>query len=263
MGGQLSGADAALKAIRSRRTLFRQELFVMIKIEHHEQVSAITLNDGKVNALNLESFTVLKTALEECRDKRAVVLTGEGKCFSAGLDLKTLIKLSESELVAVLNLFSEVMQELLTYPCPVVAAINGHAIAGGAVISLCCDHVLGVEKELKIGLSEVSVGMSLPKAVVELARHRLSPTRLNEAVLFGRMYSWQEALAVGYFHETVEEGALREKALERARQLAALPSHAFQQTKLTLNGHLPKDMASDAASSFLSEEARKHMAAFS
>lgn len=234
----------------------------MITIEHQDQVGVITLNDGKVNALNLQSFSALKKALEACRDKRAIVLTGKGKCFSAGLDLKALIKLSEPELISVLDLFAEVMQALLTYPCPVVGAINGHAIAGGAVIALCCDRVIGAEKDLKIGLSEVTVGMSLPNLVVELARHRLAPNRLAEALLFGRTYTWSEALEVGYFHESAPNDSLGEKALESAHRLAALPRQAFHQTKVALQQHLPNDMGSEAASSFLSEEARRYMGQF-
>lgn len=234
----------------------------MVTTEIHDNIAVITLNDGKVNVLNQAVFQALSAALDECTDKKCVVLTGAGKCFSAGLDLKMLMSLNEEELAQLLGLFSQVIQKLLTAPCPVVAALNGHAIAGGAVLSLSCDHVIGPKMDLKVGLSEVAVGMPLPVQVVELARQKLSPLRLTEAVLFGKLYSWEEALEVGYLHEAVEPEALSERALEKARELAALPTQAYRETKALLYAHLPKQLGGEAVGSFLTEQARQHMSGF-
>lgn len=234
----------------------------MIKAKIENDVALITFDDGKANVLNEKSLAQLQQALEECRPARALVLAGAGKCFSAGLDVKRLASLDKDELVQLLNQFSQVLQTLLRFPCPVVAAVNGHAIAGGAVISLCCDVAIGAENELKIGLSEVAIGMPLPTLVVELARSRLSPKKLTEALLFGKLYDWKEAQEVGYLHQSVPADSLIDLSLSVAEQLKALPREAYSLTKKALWSKLPETLGADAMSSFLTEQAQKHMAQF-
>lgn len=234
----------------------------MVNIEQHAKVSVITLNDEKVNVLNGDSLSALKDALGKCRESRAVVLTGQGKCFSAGLDLKRLPTLDKEQLFGVLELLSDVSTTILRFPCPVIAAVNGHAIAGGAVLTLCCDVAIGPKQDLKIGLSEVAVGMPLPKFVVELARHRLSPTKLTEAVLFGKLYSWEEALEAGYLHKAVDAQELIPTCLAVAEQLASLPRVAYETTKLALWSALPDRLEAEAIGAFLTEQAQSHMAKF-
>lgn len=226
------------------------------------KVQLITLNDQKVNVLNTASLGALREAIEGAREQGAIVLTGGGKCFSAGLDLKLLPTLSKEQLIGVLTDLHHVMTAILSSPCPVVAAINGHAIAGGAVISLCCDRSIGAKKELKIGLSEVAVGMPLPKLVVELARTRLNPVRLTEAVLFGKLCNWEEAIEVGYLHAAVAPDELLPHALSLAESLAQLPTQAYSETKQSLYAHLPKTLGAEAVGSFLTEQAQQHMAQF-
>ena len=234
----------------------------MVKTEIKNEVALITFDDGKVNVLNEQSLGQLKAALLECQEARALVLAGAGKCFSAGLDLKRLPTLDKDELLALLEQFSEVLQLLLRFPCPVVAAVNGHAIAGGAVITLCCDVAIGAENDLKIGLSEVAVGMPLPSLVIELARNRLSPKKLTEAVLFGKLYDWKEAQEVGYLHQAVPAESLTELSLSVAEQLKSLPREAYSLTKQALWSKLPQTLGAEAMGSFLNEQARKHMAQF-
>ena len=234
----------------------------MVKIEKHGKVSLITLDDGKVNVLNQASLSALGQALDDCKDAKAVVLTGGGKCFSAGLDLKVLPSLDKDELFGVLEQFSTVLGRILRYPRPVVAAVNGHAIAGGAVITLCCDVALAGEKDMKIGLSEVAVGMPLPKFVVELARNRLAVPRWSEAVLFGKLYNWREAKEVGYLHQTVPSEKLLETALAVAGQLASLPDSAYTPTKMSLWSQIPQQLEAAAVGAFLTDQAKEHMSQF-
>lgn len=234
----------------------------MVKAKIENDIALITFDDGKANVLNESSLGHLKEALMESQQARALVLAGAGKCFSAGLDLKRLPTLDKDELVGLLEQFSEVLQLLLRFPCPVVAAVNGHAIAGGAVISLCCDVAIGAENELKIGLSEVAVGMPLPSLVVELARNRLSPKKLTEALLFGKLYDWKEAQEVGYLHQSVPAESLLDLSLSVAEQLKALPREAYSLTKKALWSKLPETLGAEAMGSFLTEQAQKHMAQF-
>lgn len=234
----------------------------MIDIKKHGETTLLTFDDGKVNVLNETSLTQLGQALDDSQDSRALVLTGGGKCFSAGLDLKRMPTLDSDELENLLEIFYGVLRRILDYPCPVLAAVNGHAIAGGTVITLCCDVALGAQKEMKIGLSEVAVGMPLPGLVVELARQRLDPRRLTEAVLFGKLYSWEEAIEVGYLHGSAPEEALVSTALGFAEQLCALPRTAYSETKKALWSVLPDALGAEAVGSFLTEQARQHMSGF-
>lgn len=234
----------------------------MIDIKQEGSVAVITFDDGKVNVLNHESLSRLGSAFDECREAGAILLRGQGKCFSAGLDLKILSQLEPVELSTLLELFSTVLQKIIQSPCPVVAAVNGHAIAGGAVITLCCDTAIGAQGELKIGLSEVAVGMPLPTFVVELARQRLNPTKLVEALLFGKLYGWQGGLEAGYLHHTAQPEELSGRSLEIAHHLAQLPKQAYLQTKKALWAPLPKSLGSEAMGSFLTAQAQQHMSKF-
>jgi enoyl-CoA hydratase/carnithine racemase len=234
----------------------------MVKIEKHENITVLTLDDGKVNALNEQSLGELYQALEQVKDSRALILTGNGKCFSAGLDLKRLPTLSKPDLLALMKQLADVMFQLLAFPCPVIAAVNGHAIAGGAVLLLCCDQGIGSKQSVKIGLSEVAVGMPLPDLVVELARHKLSPRRLTEAVLFGKLYDWDEAMEAGYLHHAVEPDQLVPQAIGMAQQLCKLPRNAYLMTKQALYKDLPRDMDPEAVGAFLNDQAQQHMAQF-
>jgi enoyl-CoA hydratase len=234
----------------------------MINIEKHGEATLLTFDDGKVNCLNENSLTQLGQALDDSRDAKAIVLTGGGKCFSAGLDLKRMPTLNRDELENLLEIFYGVLRRILDYPCPVVAAVNGHAIAGGAVMTLCCDVAVGAQKEVKIGLSEVAVGMPLPGLVVELARQRLNPRRLTEAVLFGKLYGWEEALEVGYLHRSAAPEALVPTTLKIAEQLCSLPRVAYSQTKKALWSVLPDALGAEAVGSFLTDQAKQHMSGF-
>jgi enoyl-CoA hydratase/carnithine racemase len=234
----------------------------MITVEKHGKATLLTFDDGKVNVLNETSLTKLGQALDENQDSNAIVLTGGGKCFSAGLDLKRMPTLNRDELENLLEIFYGVLKRILDYPCPVVAAVNGHAIAGGAVMTLCCDVAVGAQKDVKIGLSEVAVGMPLPGLVVELARQRLDPRRLTEAVLFGKLYGWEEALQVGYLHGSAPAEALVPTTLQIADQLCALPRTAYTQTKKALWSVLPDGLGAEAVGSFLTDQAKEHMSGF-
>ena len=234
----------------------------MINTEIHAGIALVTFDDGKVNALNQESLSQLESTIDSLSDAKAVVLTGGKKCFSAGLDMKKMVTFDQNQLDELLQQFNKVVQKILRFPRPFIAAVNGHAIAGGAVMTLCCDHVVGVNKELKIGLSEVAVGMPLPSLVVELARHRLNPKKLNEAVLFGNLYNWDGALNAGYFNEVTGAETLKPRAIELAGQLGELPQTAFAETKKSLLAHLPSELGAEAVGAFLTDGAQQHMAKF-
>jgi enoyl-CoA hydratase/carnithine racemase len=115
-----------------------------MQIETTEGIALIRLNGGKANAMDRAFLERLGELLEALGHARAVVLTGYDRFFSAGLDLPALMELDRTSLGSFIELFSDIMLRVLTLPMPVVAAINGHAIAGGCVLALQADHRLMV-----------------------------------------------------------------------------------------------------------------------
>jgi enoyl-CoA hydratase len=205
-----------------------------IYVEQRGDVATITMNDTKANVLNKEFFDQIQSALvdlEEDESVKAVVLTGQARFFSAGLDLKSLPALPRDELLPVLVQFGEMTLQLFGFPKPLVAAVNGHALAGGCVLMLCCDRRLVVDVGAKIGLNEVAIGLALPTFVSELARSVLGQTALQEAVMEARIYDPQGALAIGYADRLCAPEDLLREAGAVAEQLAQLPTSAYGTTK--------------------------------
>lgn len=194
-------------------------------------VARIDLDDGKVNALAHPLMEAFSEALDRAeREARAVVIAGRPGRFSAGFDLRGMMAGPESA-VALLRRGKEIFVRLYAFPRPVVMAVTGHAMAGGALLTLTADRRLGARGDFKIGLNEVAIQMTLPRLGVELARQRLDPRRLTEAVMFARIYSPDEATSVGYLDRVVEPEALIDEAMDEARALAQLPGVAFAGTK--------------------------------
>ncbi len=210
----------------------------MVHLSIENEIAHLNFDDGKANVLNAMSLSALEKALEQASDSRALVLSGREGTFSGGLDLKTLPTLPKAEFTATLRQFGQVCRILLTYPRPVVAAITGHAIAGGTVLLLCCDHRIGDPGEFKIGLSEVPIGMPLPTFVIRLAEHSVSKRHIVEATLHGRLYPPQDAEDVGYLHSLAEPGHAVARAHQVAAKLAALPNPAYSLTKERLTAPL-------------------------
>ncbi|MBI2566147.1 MAG: crotonase/enoyl-CoA hydratase family protein [Candidatus Schekmanbacteria bacterium] len=216
-----------------------------IGYERRGKIAWITMDDGKANAINGALLSGVEDALAQAGEEScsAVVLVGRPGFFSAGLDLKTLPVLPRDELLATLAQFTRVSRRLLTFPRPIVAAITGHAIAGGAVLSLCCDHRIAALGEGKIGLNEAAIGIPLPTFVVELGRHRLSVPAQVAAMVHGTLYSVTGAHAIGFLDAVAAPDELAQKAQEAAERLGNLPHLSYTQSKSRLYAPL---LAGDA-----------------
>jgi hypothetical protein len=151
-------------------------------IEQIEDVSVVTMTSNKVNALDDDFFSDLQAAIAELQSGPAlpVVLTGTGRCFSAGLNLLELYEYDETTLTAFVDRLGETLLAWFSLPRPTVAAVNGHAIAGGCILALACDlRIVAESEDTQIGLNEVQVGIPFPSVPFEIARHALSPQRLR------------------------------------------------------------------------------------
>lgn len=215
----------------------------MVELTFDNDIAHVHFDDGKANVLNSASLSALEKALEEAKGAKAVVLSGREGTFSGGLDLKTLPTLPAEDFRATLGQFTALCSTLLTFPRPVVAAVTGHAIAGGTVLLLCCDHRIGEAGPFKIGLSEVPIGMPLPTFVIRLAQHSVSKRHIIEAALHGRLYPPTEAETAGYLQSVVEPGHAIARAHQVAANLGALPNPAYMLTKNRLTSEVVATIA--------------------
>lgn len=208
----------------------------MIERETHDGVTVLRMAHEKASALDLEFAEALGRAFAEeaAGDARALVLTGTGGIFSAGVDLVRIVDDGPEYIGRFLRVLRVLIRRLLEHPGPVVAAINGHAIAGGCVLACGCDHRIMALGRGRIGMPELAVGVPFPTAALEAVRLVTSGHRLQTTLYEGRTLLPEEALQWGLVDACVEADALLETALERGRALAAIPSESFRLTKAQL-----------------------------
>jgi enoyl-CoA hydratase len=207
----------------------------MIARSRQEGVLTLRLAHGKASALDVELLDALLREFDAVGDDvRAVILTGTGSIFSAGVDLFRLTRDGADYVRQFLPLLSRCLRALFTFPRPVVAAVNGHAIAGGCVIALACDVRLMAEGSGKIGVPELLVGVPFPAAPLEIVRFAVRRDKLQSLICTGRTVSASDALAAGLVDELVAPDALLDRAGEIAQQLASIPSRSYGLTKQAL-----------------------------
>ena len=206
-----------------------------MRVERHGQVALLRLEAGKANAINAGFLDTLLALFGQLGDARAAVITGQGSAFCAGLDLPSLLALDRAGMHAFIARFDEAMTAVARVPVPVIAALNGHAIAGGTVLALQCDLRLVTDKATaRLGLTETQLGIGLPAIVLESLRAQVPPQSLAPIALEGRLFSPVEALQLGLVHDVIPDAEFLPRALERAAQLAALPPEGVRQVKAQL-----------------------------
>jgi enoyl-CoA hydratase len=202
------------------RAQYDRRMKTTVSYELRDRIARITMDDGKVNAMALPFFESLGAALDRAEKDQpaAVVVTGRPGIFSAGLDLKLLPTLGPEELRTGMLAFGRTMLRVFTFPIPTVAAVSGHAIAGGAMLAFACDLRVVAEGPFRIHLNEVAIGLPLPTWAITLAQSAVPQRWHTEAILHARAYSPDEALERG-----IVDGVARpaERLLEAAEAAAA------------------------------------------
>jgi len=165
----------------------------------------------------------------------AVVLTGREGFFSAGADLKLAPTLDAAGQRAMVEGINRIFAGWYAFPRPVVAAVNGHAIAGGLILALCADYRVG-SVEGKYGVTELKAGLPYPAVAMAVVRAELHAPAARRLVLGADLVSAQIALEAGAFDEVAEPDDVLHRATEVARGLAALPAEAYAKVKAQLRG---------------------------
>jgi enoyl-CoA hydratase len=208
----------------------------MISYRLDDKIATITIDDGKVNALSLPVLTEVNDALDRAeQDQAVVVLAGREGVFSAGFDLPVL-RAGGPDALALLRAGFETAARLLAFPRPVVIACTGHAVAMGVFLLLSGDYRVGAAGPFKITANEVAIGLTMPRAAVEICRQRLTPAHFNRAVIIAETFSPADAVAAGFLDRTAEASEVREVARGVAAQLAELDQSAHAATKRRARG---------------------------
>ena len=184
--------------------------------------------------MDVELLETLRQELRHTGNDRALIITGTDKIFCAGVDLVRLTTEGTPyarEFFPVLNAF---MRELFELPLPVVSAINGHAIAGGALIAMASDYRIMAQGKGRIGVPELKVGVRFPKVPLEVVRYAVPRDRIQRVIYMAENLLPDEALAAGLIDEVCEPDALQTRAMAVATQLAEIPPENFAAAKRVL-----------------------------
>lgn len=195
------------------------------------------MRHGKAQALDLEltrALSVELALLEKDGDVRSVVLTGSESIFSAGVDLFRVLEGGTPYIEEFLPLLASTFRKLFAFPLPVVAAINGHAIAGGCVMACACDYRMIARGSGTIGVPELRVGVPFPLVAIEILRFAAPTGHLQELLYMGSTYAPDEAHRRGLVDELVEPAELIRRACDVAGKLASEPTARFRITKRQL-----------------------------
>jgi enoyl-CoA hydratase/carnithine racemase len=209
-----------------------------IGLERVGGTAVLRMAHGPANAIDLEFLAALADAVGAAGADpgiSSVVLTGSGSIFSAGVDLFRLLDGGAAYVREFLPLLGDVLLRLLRCDLPVVAAVNGHAIAGGCVLAAACDRRLIAAGPGRIGVTELLVGVPFPVVPFEIMRGVVPASVLGDMVLSGRTLVPEEARRAGLVDEVVAPEVVETRALEEAARLGALAPSALRITKQQLH----------------------------
>ena len=197
-----------------------------------DDVYELVIAAPRRNALSTDVMQRLLAALREAGG-RPLLLRGADGTFSAGLNLKEVAGLDAPAMARFLRLLDALIDALYEYPGPTVACVDGHAIAGGCVLALCCDWRVAADRAgSRMGLNEVALGLEFPPKILALARDRVPRRHLERVLLEAGLHDPHTARALGLVDEVATNaGAAARAALER---FAAAPRQAYVATKRAL-----------------------------
>lgn len=221
----------------------------MIASETIDGIAVLTMQHGKANALDIAFCTALTDRFAALRtaDTNAIVLTGTGKIFSAGVDLKRLSQGGAAYARDFLPWLHRLYETIFFHPKPVVAAVNGHAIAGGCILAACTDRRIMARETGRIGVTELLVGVPFPALAFEILRFAMPARVLPEVTYSGATYATDAALHRGWIDEIAEPAELMEDAVAVAKELAEVSPAAFAQTKAQMRAPVAERFAVSGA----------------
>jgi enoyl-CoA hydratase/carnithine racemase len=207
----------------------------LILVEYRDKVAILKLNRDLTNALNLKLVNQLAENLQKMKDDsnvHSLVLgSSNEKFFSIGFDIPELFELARKDFRVFYQAFNRVCMDLYTLPKPTIAAITGHAIAGGCILALCCDYRFIAEGRKLMGLNEIKLGIPVPYPGDCILQHVTGTRNAREIAGIGKFYHPEELLQMGMVDQVLPLKQVLSKSIEKAKLLGALPHEAFRMIK--------------------------------
>jgi enoyl-CoA hydratase/carnithine racemase len=232
--------------------------FTKIEVGGTDGIAVLTLASDKVNALDVDTLGEIAAFVDECEQDprvRALVVTGQGAIFSAGLNVGEVLDNDPARTGVLLEALGTALVRLFRFPKPTVAAINGPAIAGGCILACACDKRL-IAEGARIGATELKVGVSFPVVAVELLRHACG-AGAEQIMLDAGLHDADEACRTGLAHRVVPASDLQAEAVALAARLAALDAPAYALAKAA-SRRVALSVVDDPASRELDHQVLEH-----
>lgn len=219
------------------------------KIELIDDIVVVVMNSNRMNLINNMFLNDLNDAFDTIENEyseNAVVLTSGGDVFSAGLDITQSYPLfKEGDIDKIqewYEQFRDSMLRIFRFKNPLIAAVNGHAIAGGLVLALCCDFRISVGSNAKFGLNEVTIGFPLPSVIAEIVIYSLGASVTERLVFDGHLFEPENALKLGFFHKLSEKDDMIPIAVEYAKQYNKPQIAAYSYSKMAMRQSVIRDI---------------------
>lgn len=220
-----------------------------VRRERQGPLAVLRLDKARGNAIDEELVEELRAACRELEADdgvRGVLLaSAHPKLFCPGLDLVSLVEFDRPRLQRFMTAFGEMVTALYGLRRAVVAAVNGHAVAGGCILAMAADWRVLRRGGVTIGLNEVKVGVPLPLSVSALLRATVPPGALSRVALLGRNFADEEALAAGLADELADEGRFETTCLARLQEFAEKDAYSLAVTKTYLRADALREMRSE------------------
>ena len=230
----------------------REEQLSFVSLSITDGIAEARLKRGKVNALNervIDETAGCLQSLAADPDIRALILTGDGSFFSFGFDIPEFLSHSKESFSSFLKRFTGLYTYLFTYPKPVVAALNGHAVAGGCMLALACDYRIMVSGKAKISLNEIAFGSSVFAGSVAMLKFLVGGKNAQAALYDGTMYPAEMALHLGMIDQVSSQEKLLEDAREVAKRMGGKDAAAFRSIKGLLRAPVAQEMVKEEEAS--------------
>jgi 3,2-trans-enoyl-CoA isomerase len=216
-----------------------------VNVSIGDTIATLILNRGKVNALNeavVDELRALFGDLKSNNNVRGVILTGHGKFFSFGFDVPELYDYSPEDFTRYLRKFTGLYTDMFVFPKPLIAAVNGHAVAGGCMLATACDMRLMVGGKTKISLNEITFGSSVFAGSVDMLRFIVGSRNAEKILIGGKMMVADEAHSMRLVDKVVHESGLMNSATLVAGEMAAHDPRAFAGIKGLLRNPIAETM---------------------
>jgi enoyl-CoA hydratase/carnithine racemase len=204
----------------------------LVELTEFDDVALLRMQDGVTNPISPDMLRDFDICLEQVRGRcRGMVLAGEDKFFSIGLDLPGLLKLDKAEFVSFWHSFLELQWDLFTLPMPTASAVKGHAIAGGTILALMTDYRFLASGKPLMGLNEVKLGIPAPYLPQMMLERLLPDNQAKEMLYAGEFIKPDQAAAFGLVDKLCGPDECEKAALDKVSALAMLPAKAFARIK--------------------------------